>query len=413
MKNCIAYCKVWVSALAMLVLGILLLPSCSEKEDEEKFENLKNFEKVYTIRQASIQILMASLSAKYPEANSIIEKMRYDVDVYRITYETVYRDSVINASGLVCIPVAKGQFPLISFQNGTLTKDDNAPSVNPYNTDYVMLESMAGNGYIMLMPDYIGFGASAKLIHPYHQRTTTNDAVLDMLPACEDLLNTEEVQAGTNGHIYLMGYSQGGWATLSVLDEAENGNGNLQINGASCGAGAYDLLNVSEYFLDQETISSVHYLPYFIFSQIAYGAITDGLQKFFNEPYASRIPQLFDGSKSSGEITAQLNDTIARLIKPDMILNFSTSPAYDQVRQVMSDNSIQPWNTSTPLSFYHGTADETVPPFLSQDIYDGFIQAGTSSSTVSLIEMEGMTHGTGIIPWGISTINWFNQLEGN
>jgi hypothetical protein len=44
-------------------------------------------------------------------------------------------------------------------------------------------------------------------------------------------------------------------------------------------------------------------------------------------------------------------------------------------------------------------------------IYDDFIASGADPSRVSLLPLEGMTHETGVIPWGINTINWFNELE--
>ena len=52
-------------------------------------------------------------------------------------------------------------------------------------------------------------------------------------------------------------------------------------------------------------------------------ALTDPLDKFFNEPYAGSIPELFNGTYSNMQVNADLNDTISRLLTPDLIENFS------------------------------------------------------------------------------------------
>jgi hypothetical protein len=53
-----------------------------------------------------------------------------------------------------------------------------------------------------------------------------------------------------------------------------------------------------------------------------------------------------------------------------------------------------------------------VPPSQSQNIYQGFLSAGMNPSQIALDTLSGLTHDEGVIPWGINTMNWFNQLEG-
>ena len=53
----------------------------------------------------------------------------YDVDAYKIIYNTVSFDSTpTTASGLFCVPKnVFCQFPIISYQHGTMTKKSDAP----------------------------------------------------------------------------------------------------------------------------------------------------------------------------------------------------------------------------------------------------------------------------------------------
>jgi hypothetical protein len=271
---------------------------------------------------------------------------------------------------------------------------------------------MSSNGYIMLIPDYVGFGSCKDLVHPYYNRKVNNNAVIDMMQACRELLQQKDILARSNERYYLMGYSQGGWATLSALDEIENENQTgFDIVATSCGAGAYDLITMSAFLLEKETFPGPLYLPYFIYANQQYGSLTDPLNKYFKETYAARIPVLFNGSYANGEVNAQLTDTINDLVTDDLRMNFTTGPAFQALRTQMTENSVPAWSTNVLIHIYHGTSDINVPPFQSADLYNGFNQAG-ADATVQYIEMNGLTHETGLIPWGIKTINWFNSLEG-
>ncbi len=401
-------------ALILAVLAVLLVNSCNkETTDPPANQFLVDFtqENVFTLQ--AIQIMLAPLEPLYPQAAGIKENAEYGVQVFSINYKTHYKGEEIIASGLVCIPIADAEFPLISFQNGTNTYHGNAPTASPMNYNYLILESMASNGYIILIPDYIGFGASSDQVHPYYQKETTTTTVIDMIHACGELVKDKTVLAEIADRNYLMGYSQGGWATLSVLEEIEKGDHpDINVTAASCGAGAYDLMAMSNYVLALDTFPGPLYLPYFVYSQQVYGAVTGPLDKYFNQPYAGRIPGLFDGTHTNDEVSANLNDTISRLLTSEMLENFSTGSEFQDLRNALTENSVSAWPVAASLQFFHGTDDLNVPPVQSQMIYDSFISAGADPSRVTLTPLEGMTHGSGVVPWGISTINWFNELEG-
>jgi len=398
-----------------LFVTLLILVSSCRKEEYEPIQGnyLVSYRLNHSFTLETVQSILSLAAFEYPEAITLVENADYGVRIYIISYQTYYLDSLINASGLVCMPDADEEFPVISFQNGTNTDDDNAPTKNPFNESYILLEMMASNGYIVLIPDYIGFGASEDLIHPYYHRSSTNNAVIDMIHAFNEMKLRDDILATSTAATYLMGYSQGGWATLSALDEIENGTGTeIDVAAASCGAGAYDLTAMSNYILNLETFPGPHYLPYFIYSQQELGLIQEPLSTFFKSPYAERIPQLFDGTNSNNEVNAQLTNTIGDLLTDNLINNFQTSQDYEGLRLRLEENSIDAWNTNAELHLYHGTDDLNVPAEQSSLIYNAFINAGADPDKVLLFELTGKDHEGGVLPWGISTINWFNTLEG-
>ena len=402
-----------IAGLLLLVM-IFLVNGCNkETTNPSSNQYLVDFKQENILMLQSIEAMLSPLEPLYPEAAGIKDNAAYSVQVFSIKYKTHYKGEEITASGLACIPLSDGKFPVISFQNGTNTFHGNAPTANPLNYNYLLLEAMVSNGYILLIPDYIGFGASADQVHPYYQKETTVSTVIDMMHACSELVQDKKVLAKMADRNYLMGYSQGGWATLSVLEELEKGDHpDIKVSAASCGAGAYDLMAMSNYVLALDTFPGPVYLPYFVYSEQVFGALTDQLDKYFNEPYAGRIPGLFDGSHTNTDVNENLNDTISRLLTADMIQNFATGSEFQDLRNVLTENSVSAWPVEARLQFYHGTMDVNVPPVQSQMIYDNFIAAGADPEKVSLLHLEGKTHETGVIPWGINTINWFNELEG-
>ncbi len=210
----------------MLMLVMILLVNGCNKETTDPASNqyLVDFNEENLFLLQSIEAMLAPLEPLYPQAAGIKEHAAYSVQVFSMNYKTHYKGEEITASGLVCIPLADAKFPVISFQNGTNTYHGNAPTANPLNYNYLLLEAMASNGYIILIPDYIGFGASSDQVHPYYQKETTASTVIDMMHACSELVQDKKVLAKIADRNYLMGYSQGGWATLSVLEELEKGD---------------------------------------------------------------------------------------------------------------------------------------------------------------------------------------------
>ncbi|MGD2035803.1 MAG: lipase family protein, partial [Bacteroidales bacterium] len=334
--------------LLLPVVILILVLSCSKDPDPVEHDFLVDFEKKNSLQTSFIINILNGISTEYPGVMQLIEQKEYGVDVYRITYNTHYNGNEITASGLLCLPTAAESFPIISFQNGTNTSHHDAPSNDWFNPMFLLLQSLAGNGYIILIPDYFGFGASEDILHPYYVKTTTNAAIIDMIYAAKEFIDYYSGAASYNEDIFLMGYSQGGWATLAALEEIEsNYSSEFHVPAISCGAGAYDLINVAGYILEQDTFPSPLYLPYYVYSHQQYGTLDYSLEMFFQEPYRSRIPELFTGSFSNSYINSQLNDSVALLLVPEFIDNFSDGPEYEALRSDLKTNSVEAWVTGS------------------------------------------------------------------
>ena len=401
-----------MTRLSLIIIIVFLIDACQKEKPASNFTYLRSSTDAEEIPVASTKSLFSSLSIVYPQSQSIVGQCIYNVTVYKVTYATSFKNSSIIASGLICVPKTTGSYPMLSFQNGTNTKNTNAPSMDISNSSFALIEGIASAGYIILIPDYIGFGASSDILHPYHHRESNNSAITDLIRAAEEFLSSKPGGATGNGKLYLMGYSQGGWATLSALNYLEqNPIATEQVQAVSCGAGSYDLMAMTNYLLTIQTFPTPLYLPYFVESHIKNGFISLSLNSVFKEPYATRIPGLFNGMLNSDQIDAQLNDTIYEFLADSLLLDFGSSSTYAELRNELTVNSVPAWKTTNRIFFAAGTSDKDVPSFISQNTYNAFISLGLDTSQIKLSLYPDLDHSSALIPWGLETINWFNTFK--
>ncbi|MGM0666691.1 MAG: alpha/beta hydrolase family protein [Bacteroidota bacterium] len=391
----------------IVILCLLTLIYACERDREFDHDHLVDYVLLRTYTPSNIINTMEALQSIYPGISELADNIEYGIRVYSISYKSSFQGKEILATGLLSIPDVAGSFPVISYQNGTNTCHSNAPSANHNNLLYSLLNMNSGAGFIILMPDYVGFGGSDEYLHPYYDTESSNHVIRDMILAAGEFTDyTEGIEV--NGELFLMGYSQGGWASLAALKDMENyPPGDYRLQAASCGAGAYDLIDFTHYLLELETYPNPFYLPYYIESRRQNGVIDDPLDSFFKEPYASAIPSLFDGSLCNAEINSQLTTDLYELLTEDLINGFDTNDDFTALRSELLSSSITPWKVNTPVLLTHSNGDQSVPIEQSLNIYEGLLTAGTDESNIDFTELDGMLHNEAIIPWGINTLTWF------
>ena len=399
----------------LLLFFISTFSSCGlfDDDDDKKPVDiyLVSYEKHKTYSVSQIRALLSSYAIIFPDLNNIIEKVEHSIDVYKITYTTEFNGKFVTASGLVSVPLTKGTYPVISYQNGTNTLHADAPTVKPDYQLYMLLEFIASTGFVVAVPDYLGFGKSDDMFHPYLDKESTVQSVIDMIRATKEFIvhyeNTE-----VNKDLYIIGYSQGGWATMQLQKSIEqNHSDEFNLVASSCGAGPYDLLYVNEYVLSQTTYPMPYYVGYIFNSYINLGDIKNPANDVFKSPYDQRIMTLFNGTKTGGEINEQLSQTTADLFTSDYINYSNTDVKYATIISSLAKNSVNAWKTNVPTLLTHGTADTYVPVELSENLYKNFLSLGVDESKITYIPIPGADHTGGIIPSQVASFNWFLSLN--
>lgn len=142
----------------------------------------------------------------------------------------------LELSGSISVPQGKTPKGVILLPHYTICSNAEAPS----NT--VTVEAGYFNeDYVLVMPDYIGYGVTADRVHPYLAGELTARNTVDMLLGVQPLLDSLAPGVSSDS-IYIIGVSQGGASALWTLKLIEEEYAD-QIYVIKCfaGSGPYDV----------------------------------------------------------------------------------------------------------------------------------------------------------------------------
>jgi len=332
--------------------------------------------------------------------------LNYSVETISVNYYTTDgagKQTV--ASGALIIPQGGSGLPLVSIQHGTQTKDNLVASVSPVNsTEGIVGLIMASMGYLVVVPDYPGFGVS-NVMHPYLHAESLIPCVIDLMRAGRTYSSQHQIIL--DGRIFLTGYSEGGYVTLVTqraieLDDSQEFN----LTAVAPMAGPYDLYGMMQTLFQTGQYNHTAYVAYIL---TAYNDIYgwNRLNDFFNAPYSSIVQNLFDGSKTVGEVVNQLPSTFSGLMDSTFVYNVRSEnePAFITALQ---ENTLLDWTSQVPINFFHGDADDVSP-------YQNALTAveklrANGATNILLTTIPGGNHETSGPIAIVGAIQWFEQF---
>ena len=392
--------------ILVCLIGLLFVVFGCDKKSGLGPDEPVNYERGDVISSQTFQIYSPALLNQMIDLAGfeVPYQLVFSVEVVSIIYQTIdYEGNPVPASGAIMIPEGQGNLPILSIQHGTETKRDMVASVNPLNSiEGAVGLVTASLGYLTCVPDYLGFGIS-EMIHPYVHARSLATCVVDFIRAAKSYCSDNEI--GLSGQLFLAGYSEGGYATLATQKEIEeNYWSELPLMAVAPMAGPYDLEETVRTVLQEQTYGPLLYIAYIYTAyDVIYG--WDRFEEIFNPPYGSIMQDLFDGSRSTGQIYAQLPGDFSDLMNQDFVDNY-LSGNEPEIQAVFQENTLLDWAPVTPIRFFHGNADEAVPYQNSLTALQNLTDSGGTS--VELITIEGGTHATSSIPAVLGVVEWFN-----
>jgi alpha-beta hydrolase superfamily lysophospholipase len=351
------------------------------------------------IGEYSTATLAARVSA-IPLAGALVQ---YPIKVYRLTYRTrTPEGQETTASGAILVPTAPAALPVLSYQHGTLTpsSEGQAPSYYAQGSDvWSVVSVLASTGYVVSAPDYLGYGASKALPHPYEHAASLASTSADMLRATREFCQQQKVSV--NSKNFLLGYSEGGYATLALHKYLqENYATTLPVTASAPGAGAYHKSAFAKYIL--QSTQPLSFLSTYVWVLRTYDriyALNRPYSYYYQEPYATRLQ-----ADPFATVPTQQSQLFSTTFRQAVLTNSDAA-----LTATLTANDIYDWKPTAPLALFHGTADDYVPFFNSQDAYDAMRTRGATQ--VTLRPIQGGNHFTSAVTYTLGAYAFISQYN--
>jgi hypothetical protein len=391
--------KVWKLWLGLV--AIALLSGCGGGVDSPENEKVVGGKVVVDFPADLLRKKLIDEGTPGLDENTTV----FGYKAYRIEYQTVDEfGKTVTASGLMVVPTDRGTRPidakklkymysvglsLVSDSHGTIFADKEAPTAVAEATlapagSPILLSSLAG--FVTLQADYIGFGASADHYHPYLLERSSAAATVDFIQAARTFAKNNGIPL--NSQLYLTGYSEGGYVSLAALRMLEDEGETVTI--AAPMAGPYMLDKMAQGVLSQLALP----IPSFM-ANVAYAyalSYEQPLDSLIQEPYASELPSLLDGSLTREEIDAELPHETKELFTSEVIAQVLDGNMSYWFYGDLFANSTAYWGPHTPVRLVHCLGDDVVP-FAISAATAGVMMRDFNASSVEVWPVEVLVTG--------------------
>lgn len=364
--------KLYMIALTALVV----LQSCSNAEARNEKRDPKTW---LVSAEAKTKQSVDQVRESNPLAALFIKN---GYTAYRITYNTIGADGKeLVASGAVFVPDTRGPLPLLNYNHGTYfpSQERNAPSYLGHGDEISIGKLFSAAGYLVVMPDYIGYGSTKKEKHPYGAYHLIAASVTDMLRAVKEFCDKNDITL--SGQNFFSGWSEGAAVSLATVKALEEDNSKEFTPTASVlNAGPYYTSGFARHVVDSK--EHMRYMASYVWILRSYNRIYN-INKpdswYFKEPFASRLkndPETY----MPGDPQELFSDSFRE--------SFSTGKE-TALDKAMLENDLWDWKPRSRVVFCHGDKDDYVPLFNSEKAYSSMKAKGAD---VSLQVFKGHTH---------------------
>ena len=413
---CRTFC--FLSYSIWLVLLCFVLVACSPLDEPipNPFNPTKRGDIVsYTVAElypatfvTEINRLLGDVSTELSEPFEM--SITSNVLQYTIVYKTEDgKGALVDASAAVFIGGTIGAItthPLLSFNHGTIYSSlTQSPTVTSLDLNTVLtapVESyhsavpgssyailFAAAGYVVVIPDDVGFGVS-EAVHPYMHGKSLSNSTLDAIRAVKLLSSEDGVNFLLNEKLFISGYSGGGYsamATFKTIDQDSALSSEFLVTAVATVAAP---LNLSEGMFPVMMLDQTPYANFLPYVMVSYNSVYDFYTDpadYFDESYLD-VPAMFDGMHTSSDISERIATDNAKMMLTVSVRELlQTTPNESVLYQKLVENDIYNWIPSDPakVRIYHLEHDDVVPSVNA-----------TSFSAVSGVEVFDPTNGADV-----------------
>ncbi|MFL0427722.1 alpha/beta hydrolase family protein [Moraxella sp. 179-F 1C4 NHS] len=183
-----------------------------------------------TTKNLTTSALTQLFNTTDPDFSQVAATPKCGVRVEYMQYDTVdVKGNKTDATGAVFIPTGtdgncSGNRPIVLNAHGTATtKAYNFAEVGNANNEAgpaatLLAALFAGQGYVVISPNYAGYDKSSLAYHPYLNAQQQSHEMADALKAGREVVRRtgSATNIADNGKLFITGYSQGGYVTMAT-----------------------------------------------------------------------------------------------------------------------------------------------------------------------------------------------------
>lgn len=342
-----------------------------------------NLTKLNNIFNAELDTFLYGSSMASSEFKGQFDKPLYPVKLYRVKYRSHINEwggKPVMTTGLIAIPDnGKDMMPVLSYQHGTVFSKTAVPSFPEECMEYkLMVAQYASQGYVVIGADYIGLGES-EYPNSYLIKESTEQACVDLILSATDVLKTLNIKAGP---LFLHGWSQGGWNTMTLLRKLEEIN--IPVAAASTASAPVDVAVTINRWMNNYQKGDAVWLTgcasNLIFAFERYYQL-HGLAQYVIQPqYYQAAKDFADFKIDWPQFAKKVPPTIKEYFNPEFLKtgNVATSTFW----KILENSQAYRWRCQTPLINFYGEADEVIPVYIAT-LPQGFHKVIGSENTRS------------------------------
>lgn len=263
--------------------------------------------------QAKVEpsVFEAYLDGLQGGTTQITGKPKCALSIYRIKYQTVgAANETTDGTAAVMVPSGtapqcSGPRPVLLYAHGTsVEKAFDMAALNTWNEARVVAAMFAAQGYLVVAPNYTGYGGSALAYHPYLVADAQANDMVDALRAARTVFAPVGASASTK--LFVSGYSQGGHVAVATERAMQqNYASEFKVTALAGMSGPYALEWMGDrIFGGAPTFGISYFLPLLTSgAQHAGAKVYDvSASEIYEDPYANGIDALLPGTRTLSEL---------------------------------------------------------------------------------------------------------------
>lgn len=327
------------------------------------------------------------------------------------TYESEYKGQPIILSANMYVPKSKKCKGLILACHYTYAALSESPSQGA-----TLSALLANKGYAVVDADYVGFGITYQMVHPYLDKKSTARAVADLGRLARPFLEANGYEF-TSNDIYVFGYSQGGHSATAVqefIESHEEYYKDLPLTKVFCGGGPYDPKVTYDVAKSTDEIGFPAVVPMFLQGTIYANDLDKGATPITEKDFLSDEMLKDDRFKLWLNSKAYTMDQVNILMKNIGCGKFSTilrpeamnnDYAPNQVLfEALASNATNTYCPKTPMYIFHSKGDDVVTYKNAEALQAAFRKLGADESKIEYDFGDYGSHRSGLLKFHMNVL---------